>query len=131
MDKQLLKAYIRTIVEEEVNRLLPELLGEAIAEIKGAKKLNETKTAPRAAAPAPTKPKIDRGRLAELMGLDYDRDNGVLSAGMGGSRPTPQTFTVTDPAGNPRQIPADAVAPEVVTALTKDYSQIMKAMKLT
>ena len=37
MDKQLLKAYIRTIVEEEVSRILPQMLSEAVSEIKQLK----------------------------------------------------------------------------------------------
>jgi hypothetical protein len=34
MDRQLLKAYIRTIVEEEVQRILPEMLSEAVSQVK-------------------------------------------------------------------------------------------------
>jgi hypothetical protein len=120
MDKQLLKAYIRTIVEEEVKRLLPELLTEAVQEIKKVSKLNETST-----TPTSQKPKIDRGRLAELMGITYDRENSTITAN------TSNMLTTTDAAGNKIQIPASAVPTEVVTAITKDYSQLMKAMKLT
>jgi hypothetical protein len=118
MDKQLLKAYIRTIVEEEVKRILPELLSEAVREVKKATSINE-------AAPAQQKPKIDRGRLAELMGISYDRENATITAN------TSNMLTTVDAAGNRVQVPASSVPPEVVNAITKDYSQLMKKMKLT
>lgn len=124
MDKKLFKAYIRTLVEEEVQRLLPKMLAEAVAEIK--------KTAPTRMVEntAPTKQKkspIDRARLAELMGIDYDRENGVISAN---TTNMPRTVTTIDAAGNPVPIAADNVPKEVLNALNRDYSQLMKAMKL-
>lgn len=125
MDKQLLKAYIKVMVEEETRRLLPELLAEAIAEIKKAQSLTETVT------PQPTKSPIDRNRLAELMGLNYDRDTGTLRAtGVNRSASTPNMLTAKDEAGNTRHIPVDQVDPGVVQALTKDYSAMMKKLKL-
>lgn len=114
MDKKLLKAYIRTIVEEEVERLLPKMLSEAVQEIKSAQgnsKSVVTETA---------KPAVDRKRLAELMGLDYDRDSGTLSATTRGLQTNPM-------AAN---LPPN-IDPEVSKALTRDYSALMKAMKLT
>jgi hypothetical protein len=106
MDKQLLKAYIRTIVEEEVKRVLPELLAEAVTEIK---QLQES-------APATQpRPGVNRTRMAELMGIDYDgetiRATGVNSAPV-----------LVDPnRGNP----------EVVKKINRDYSALMKKMGLT
>lgn len=110
MDKQLLKAYIRTIAEEEVKRLLPEMLAEAVSEIK---QLSEQKQS----SPQPKKPAIDKGRLAQLMGISYDGE--TLRA---------TTGNITTPL--PENAPRD-VDPEVVKAVTRDYSQLMKAMKLT
>lgn len=109
MDKQLLKAYIRTIVEEEVKRLLPEMLAEAVSEIK---QLSET----RQPVAQPKKPTIDRGRLAELMGISYDGET---------VRATTSNMAVPLPENAPRD-----VDPEVVKAVTRDYSQLMKAMNL-
>jgi hypothetical protein len=127
MDKQLLKAYIRTVVEEEVKRILPEMLSEAVREVK---QLKENVT------PAPTtkKPPIGRAQMAAMLGLEYDRENGVLSATTSGMSRTPAAtghLTITDDAGNPRHIPVDRIDPEVVTAVTKNYSELMKAMKIT
>jgi hypothetical protein len=112
MDKTLLKAYIRTIVEEEIKRVLPELLGEAISEIKQLKESTDPSTAHQ------PKPTFDRGRLAELMGISYDGE--TLSA-MGGNMNVSPTHRVS-----PNQGP-----PEVVNAINRDYSELMKAMKLT
>jgi len=109
MDKQLLKAYIRTIVEEEVSRILPQMLSEAVSEIKQLKE-NVTQ-------PTRTTPKIDRSKLAELMGVSYDGH-------------TIQATTNNLPSRLPDNTPADA-DPEVVKAITRDYSAMMKALKLT
>jgi len=61
------------------------------------------------------KPPIDRSRLAELMGLTRDGD--TITA-------TTANFQL--PEGSPRN-----PDPEVVKAITKDYSAMMKAMKIT
>lgn len=117
MDKQLLKAYIRTIVEEEVKRVLPELLGEAVREIKTLSE--NTRTAP--AARTTTKPSIDRGRLAELMGITREDDTLIAtSEGVG--------------PGRTAQLPVENLTDgqkEVVDAMNRDYSHLMKAMKLS
>lgn len=110
MDKQLLKAYIKVMVEEEVKRLLPQMLAEAVAEVK---QLSET----RQPSAQPKKAVIDRGRLAELMGITYDGET---------LRATTNNMAVPLPENTPRD-----VDPEVVKAVTRDYSQLMKAMKLT
>lgn len=110
MDKQLLKAYIRTIVEEEVKRLLPEMLAEAVAEVK---QLSETRNP----VSQPKKPAIDKSRLAQLMGISYDGET---------LRATTNNMAIPLPENTPRD-----VDPEVVKAVTRDYSQLMKAMKLT
>lgn len=110
MDKQLLKAYIRTIVEEEVKKILPELLAEAVSEIK---QLSETKK-PMVQSKKST---IDRNRLAELMGISYDGETLMAST---------KSMAVPLPENAPKD-----VAPEVVNAVTKDYSAMMKKMGLT
>lgn len=114
MDKQLLKAYIRTIVEEEVKRVLPEMLSEAVQEIKKINKINES------VADAP-RPKVDRARLAQMMGLEYDgqtlmaTNSGPSVAGM-----------APGPDGRPIK-----VDPSVAAAIGRDYSSLMKKMGLT
>lgn len=107
MDKTLLKAYIRTIVEEEVKRLLPEMLGEAVQQVK---QLTEH-TQPTATS---TK-KYNRNDLAQMMGLEYD---GETLRATGVSPHAPADI----PAGTP---------PELKQALTRDYSALMKKMGLT
>ncbi len=107
MDKQLLKAYIRTIVEEEVSRILPQMLSEAVLQVKQLKENTTTST--------PHKPVIDRKRFAELMEVSQDRNTIMANTDM-----------MRLPEGTPRD--AD---PEVVKAITKDYSAMMKAMKIT
>jgi hypothetical protein len=108
MDKQLLKAYIRTIVEEEVKRVLPELLSEAVQEIK---QLSESRTP---AAPS-AKPAIDRSKLAAMMGMTREGDTFMAS-----------TNNLIIPEGAPAN--SD---PEVVKAINKDYSALMKKMGIT
>ena len=110
MDKTLFKAYVRTIVEEEVKKLLPELLSEAVEEIKGSQ-LNETSTT------SSTKPKVDRGKLAELLNVSYDGE--TLRAGTDGVNRIPEEHIGKD------------VSPGVKEAINRDYSALMKAMKIT
>jgi hypothetical protein len=107
MDKQLLKAYIRTIVEEEVKRVLPELLGEAVQQVK---QLSESKQV----SSQPAK-KFSRGELAQMMGIDYDGET-LRATGV-------SSHASSDiPPGTP---------PEIKQALTRDYSQLMKKMGLS
>jgi hypothetical protein len=136
MDKTLLKAYIRTIVEEEIERLVPKMLGEAINEIKAAKgtTINETTTS--ITATTSKKPTIDKARLAHLLGIDYDRENGVITAGVT-SKPSmvdspdmPGMVMGLDSAGNKIPIPKNKVSSEVLDAINRDYSQLVKQMKL-
>lgn len=106
MDKTLFKAYVRTIVEEEVKRLLPEMLGEAVQQIKGTQ-LTESNTTEQ-------KPSLDRGRLAELMGISYDGE--TLRA------------TTSNLAS---RVPVEArgnVNPAVEQAINRNYSDLMKKM---
>lgn len=111
MDKQLLKAYIRTIVEDEVKKILPELLEEAVSEIK---QLSEVKQPVQQKS---SKSVVDRKRLAELMGVSYDGETLMAST---------RAMAVPLPENAPRD-----VDPEVVKAVTKDYSALMKKMGLT
>lgn len=106
MDRQLLKAYIRTIVEEEVQRILPELLSEAVTQVKKLSENSQTQVKSQ-------KPSLDRRRLAELIG--YDGETLVAT-----------TSAVPLPENTPKD-----VDPEVVKAVTKDYSAMMKKMGLT
>ena len=107
MDKQLLKAYIRTIVEEEVSRILPQMLSEAVAQVKQLKENTNTTVS--------HKPMIDRKRFVELMEGSQDKSTVMANTDM-----------MRLPEGTPRD--AD---PEIVKAITKDYSAMMKAMKIT
>lgn len=106
MDKQLLKAYIRTIVEEEVKRILPEMLSEAVNQVKKLSENTEVSTTPK-------KSTLDRKRLAALIG--YDGETMVAN---------------TSAVPLPSNVPPD-VDPAVVTAVTRDYSELMKKLKLS
>lgn len=114
MDKTLLKAYIRTIVEEEVNRILPNLLGEAVAQIKETQQVNENTV-------SPSKPKLDRSKLAALMGLERHGDTITATTNnMVLPQNIPQGVNLNDPSVKP-----------AVEAITKDYSALMKKMGLS
>jgi hypothetical protein len=108
MDKQLLKAYVRTVVEEEIKRIVPEMLAEAIKEIKQLKEIQSENVVPS------TRPAVDRSSLAQMMGLSYDGE--TLSA-MGGNMTAAPRATEGDP--------------EVVKAINRDYSALMKKMGIT
>lgn len=114
MDKTLLKAYIRTIVEEEVKRILPEMLGEAVAQVKSMQQVNETNT-------STARPKMDRSKLAALMGLERHGD--TLSA-------TTQNMVLPENIPHHVNLNDPSVKP-AVEAITKDYSALMKKMGLS
>lgn len=120
MDKALFRAYVKELVREQieesvekaVKKILPQVLDEAIAEIKSVqpKRVNESTT-------ASTKPKISRAQLAGMLGLERHGDTIVATTNnVGPVMPTvPPGFTADNPA---------------VQAINKDYSAMMKAMKL-
>lgn len=118
MDKALFRAYVKELVKEQieesvekaVKKILPEVLGEAIAEIKGMQKsqVNESVT-------ASPKPKLDRAKLAAMMGLERHGDTLVAT--------TSKMVTELPPnisEDNP-----------TVQAINKDYSALMKKMGLS
>lgn len=112
MDKALFRAYVRELVkemvEEEVGKVLPKLLGEAVTEIKT---LQENKV-----MPPQNKPKLDRSKLAQMMGLErLDEETFVAS--------TKNMVTNLPPNVTPDN--------PTVQAINKDYSAIMKAMGLS
>jgi len=111
MDKKLFKAYIRTIVEEEVERILPKLLSEAVSQVKAVNENNSTPT------PVQEKPTLDRSRLAAMMGLEYDGD--TIRA-MGGSV-----------IGGTNFVDPNAAPPEITNKINRDYSEHMKKLNLT
>ena len=105
MDKQLLKAYIRTIVEEEVQRILPTLLSEAVSEIK---QLKET-TEPQFRRPVP-----DTMSYKNLLDMEMRGDTFIAT---------------TDNMKN--KIPqVDGVDPAVIEKLNGNFSQHMKKLGL-
>ena len=120
MDKALFRAYVKELVKEQieesvekaVKKILPEVLGEAIAEIKGMQKpqVNET-------VAAPAKPKLSRSQLAAMMGLERHGD--TITATSKNVGPVMQA-----PAGMTEDNPT-------LQAINRDYSALMKAMKLT
>lgn len=115
MDKALFKAYVKELVKEQieesvekaVRKILPDVLGEAVAEIKGTQKLTESTTTP--------KPKIDRQKLAAMMGLERHGDT-ILATTKGLAQPTQPQVSDDNP---------------VMQAINRDYSQLMKAMGLS
>lgn len=122
MDKALFRAYVKELVREQVEesvekavkKILPEILGEAIAEIKGMQQVNEVTN-------TPNKPKLDRSKFAALMGMERNGD--TISATTSNVRlpeNIPQGVNLSDPAVKP-----------AVDAITRDYSQVMKAMGLS
>ena len=120
MDKALFRAYVKELVKEQieesvekaVKKILPEVLGEAIAEIKGMQKpqVNET-------VAAPAKPKLSRSQLAAMMGLERHGDTiTATSKNVGPVMPAPPGVSEDNPT---------------LQAINRDYSALMKAMKLT
>lgn len=111
MDRKLFKAYIKTIVEEEVERILPKLIKEQLEKELTAASGNmvtESKTA------TPSK-KFSRGELAGMLGLSREGD--TIRASTSGM--------MTSPTANNRP---QNVPDYVVNAIERDYSQLMKAM---
>jgi len=115
MDKTMFKGYVRELVreavEEEVKRVLPKLLDEAVNQVR-----NIHEAAP-AASTTVQKSKLDRTKLAEMMGFEP----------LGGS----DTIVATTRNMIPQLPPNVTPDNPTVKAITKDYSAVMKAMGLT
>lgn len=112
MDKTLFKAYVRELVketvEDEIRKILPKVLGEAVQEIKSLQESTTTVT---------QKPKLDRSKLAEMMGLERHGDTIIASTkSMGQVMTPPPGLSSDDPT---------------VQAINKDYSALMKKMGLS
>lgn len=106
MDKQLLKAYIRTVVEEEVQRILPKLLSEAVSQVKNIKENTE---------PAFRRPVPERSMsYKNLLDMEIRGDTIVAR---------------TDNVVTPMQAPSD-VDPAVFAKVTGDFSEHMKKLGL-
>lgn len=119
MDKQLLKAYIKTIVEDEVKKILPELLAEAVAEIKQAKPTSVT-GAVKNSAPSNKKPPVDRKKLAEILQLPNDDSY--------------EEYPTVRASTKDIIIPEEFVGtpdPDVLSFINKDYSGMMKSLGIT
>jgi hypothetical protein len=109
MDKTMFKGYVRELVreavEDEVKRILPKLLDEAVSQVKN---IQESTTS--------SKPKLDRSKLATMMGLERHGD----------------TITATTNNMMLENIPPNMSADNpTVKAITRDYSAVMKAMGLS
>jgi hypothetical protein len=112
MDKTLFKAYVRELVketvEDEVRKILPKVLGEAVQEVKSLQESTPVMA---------QKSKLDRSKLAELMGLERHGDTIVASTkNMGQIMTPPPGLSADDPT---------------VQAINKDYSALMKKMGLS
>jgi hypothetical protein len=112
MDKTLFKAYVRELVketvEDELRKILPKVLGEAVQEIKSLQESTPTVT---------QKPKLDRSKLAEMMGLERHGDTIIATTkNMGPVMTPPPGMSANDPT---------------VQAINKDYSALMKKMGLS
>ena len=118
MDKALFRAYVKELVKEQiedsvekaVKKILPEILAEAVAEIKGVSGATISEN-------TQPKTKMDRNKLAQMMGLERHGDTFVASTGRAGAIvPTPPGMSPDDPT---------------IKAINRNYSDVMKAMKLT
>lgn len=122
MDKALFRAYVKELVKEQieesvekaVKKILPEVLGEAVKEIKS---LQESTSV---ASTASTKPKLDRAKLAELMGLERHGDTIVATTNKMPLPDNVQNVNVNDPN-----------VKSTINAITKDYSELMKKMGMS
>lgn len=120
MDKALFRAYVKELVKEQmeesvektVKKILPEILAEAITEIKSMQKpqVNESVT-------SSSKPKLDRAKLAAMMGLERHGDTIVATSKNVGP-------VIQPPPGMSEDNPT-------VQAINKDYSALMKKMGLS
>lgn len=110
MDKTLFKAYVRELVkemiQEEVERVLPKVLGDAVQEIKSLQESTPM---------VKSKPKLDRAKLAEMMGLERIGDT-IVATTNNIHTPPPPGMSVEDPT---------------MQAINKDYSALMKKMGLS
>lgn len=116
MDKALFRAYVKELVKEQVEesvekavkKILPAILGEAVAEIKTLQENTATAQQP--------KQKLDRSKLAQLMGLERIGDDTLVASTKNMVTNLPPNVSSDNPT---------------VQAINKDYSALMKKMGLS
>lgn len=115
MDKALFRAYVKELVKEtvetEVRKILPKVLDEAVREVKTLQESTPTVT---------QKPKLDRAKLAAMMGLERHGDTIVAT-----------TNKMPLPENAPNVNLNDPTVKSTVDAITKDYSALMKKMGMS
>lgn len=120
MDKRLFKAYIKTIVEEEVERLLPKMIKEHVSKYIA----ENVHTAP---SPIVENRSDRQSVMSEVIKNDVrSRYMQLMSSG---DDPDDQTITMTGVNNYPPNVNSREYA-SVVDAVNKNYSDIMKALKL-
>ncbi len=152
MKKTELVEIIQTIVREEINRSLPQLLMEVLAEkitANSQETLTETRTAPvtrqPAARPAPVQPRraspvvqfetpIKQAPVAAPKLFSTNPAlNAVLNETVGGlpSQEETDSMSAIDTVKNlPQEVLAENTAVAAVAgALTRDYSKLLKAVE--
>ena len=113
-----IKELVKNIIREELKVILPEMISE----------YSVTPTLRESVDVAPRKPTIDRSKIADIMKATFSMEGDTLQP-TGAPIGSAGTVTMMTPGGAV-PIPKDMVDPEVMTAITKDYSGIMKAMGL-
>jgi len=115
MDKALFRAYVKELVketvEEEVKKVLPKVLDEAVREVKNLKE---------SVSHVVQKPKFDRSKLAEMMGLERHGDTIIATTNKMPLPENTQNVNVNDPN-----------VKSTIDAITKDYSALMKKMGMS
>lgn len=125
MDKQLLKAYIRTVVEDEVKRVLPQMISEIVnSGLPLSSEPTYAQTKPVKQAPV---------RKANFASLKETLDFSDMMTDRGDFVASTRNLKVPTPVSNtplPEHL-VERADPDVVNAMKRDYSALLKAMKVT
>jgi len=123
MDKQLLKAYIRTVLEDELKRVLPQMISEIV---NSGLPSEPTYAQNKPVKQAPVR-KPNFASLKETLDFsDMMTDRGDFVASTRNLKvPTPVSNTPL-----PEHL-VERADPDVVNAMKRDYSALLKAMKVT
>jgi len=113
-----LKVLIRQVVNEELEAVIPDIVSEIKKAVDSQVRIM-TEELKKSAPPVPVKPSLTKKRISEIIGAEFDGET---------IRASTRTMSVPDADGYAPPLTTGKPAEDVVRAITRDYSDVMKRL---